>query len=32
MGRMQIPEDIRAAWKKLASVTIEGNTLKLTMP
>ena len=32
MGRMQIPEDVRAAWKKLANVTVEGNTLKLTMP
>jgi hypothetical protein len=31
-GRMQIPEDIRAAWKKLANVTVEGDTLKLTMP
>jgi hypothetical protein len=32
LGKMQIPEDLRAAWKKLANVTVEGNTLKLTMP
>lgn len=27
-----IPEDVRAAWMKLADVSIEENTLKLTMP
>jgi hypothetical protein len=27
-----IPDDIRASWLKLANVSIEGNTLKLTMP
>ena len=28
----QIPEDIATAWRKLASVSIEDKTLKLTMP
>ena len=32
LGQAQIPEEIVAAWKKLANVTIEGSTLKLTMP
>jgi hypothetical protein len=32
LNRMQIPEDLKAAWKKLANVTVEGSTLKLTMP
>lgn len=27
-----IPDDVKASWAKLASVSIEGNTLKLTMP
>ncbi len=27
-----IPEDIAAAWSKLADVTVEGTTLRLTMP
>lgn len=27
-----IPDDVKTAWGKLASVTIEGSTLKLTMP
>lgn len=27
-----LPEDMLTAWKKLASVTIQGKTLKLTMP
>lgn len=27
-----IPEDVRASWDKLAAVTIEGKTLKLTVP
>ena len=26
------PEDLAAAWPKLAGVAVEGNTLKLTMP
>ena len=28
----KIPDDIAAAWAKVASVTIEGNTLRLKMP
>lgn len=27
-----IPDDVRATWAKLANVSIEGNTLKLTLP
>lgn len=27
-----IPEDVKAAWTKLADVKVDGNTLKLTMP
>lgn len=27
-----IPEDVVAAWKKLANVSVEGNAVKLTMP
>lgn len=27
-----IPEDLKAAWQKLAAVSVQGNTLKLTMP
>lgn len=27
-----IPDDVKAAWTKLADVSIEGNALKLTMP
>jgi hypothetical protein len=27
-----VPEDVAAAWPKLAAVTVEGNVLKLTMP
>jgi hypothetical protein len=27
-----IPEDIAMAWRKLANASVEGNTLKLTMP
>lgn len=27
-----IPEDLREAWQKLAAVSVQGNTLKLTMP
>ena len=26
-----VPEDISTAWKKLSDVTVEGNSLKLTM-
>lgn len=29
---MGLPEDIAAAWAKVASVAVEGNALKLTMP
>jgi hypothetical protein len=32
LGQVQIPEEIGTAWKKLANVTVEGSTLKLTMP
>lgn len=32
LSSMPIPADIAASWAKLASVSIEGNTLKLTMP
>lgn len=32
LGQAQIPEEIVTAWKKLANVTVEGSTLKLTMP
>ncbi|HXA81291.1 MAG TPA: hypothetical protein VNV14_08465, partial [Opitutaceae bacterium] len=28
----ELPEDLAAAWKKLANVSIEGNRLRLTMP
>lgn len=28
----RVPEDIRAAWPKLADVSVEGNALNLTMP
>jgi hypothetical protein len=28
----KIPEDITAAWKKLADVSVQGDSLKLTMP
>jgi hypothetical protein len=31
LSSQPIPDDIAAAWKKLSSVTIEGNALKLTM-
>jgi len=27
-----IPDDLKAAWEKLAAVSVQGNTLKLTMP
>lgn len=32
LSAQKIPDDVRASWAKLASVTIEGNALKLTMP
>jgi hypothetical protein len=32
VSSQQIPDDLKAAWLKLASVSIEGNTLKLMMP
>lgn len=32
ISNQQIPEDYTAAWKKLTDVSIEGNTLKLSMP
>ncbi len=32
LAAQPIPDDIKAAWPKLANVAIEGNTLKLTMP
>ncbi|HUR58678.1 MAG TPA: hypothetical protein VM029_13280 [Opitutaceae bacterium] len=31
LGEQAIPEDVKAAWHKLASVTIEDNALKLSM-
>jgi len=31
-GTQELPDDLSAAWKKLANVTIEGNALRLTMP
>jgi hypothetical protein len=32
LSNLSIPDDVAASWAKLASVAIEGNTLKLTMP
>ena len=32
LDSQQIPEDIKAAWPKLTSASIEGNVLHLTMP
>jgi hypothetical protein len=32
LGSQPLPEDVKAAWGRLAGVTIEGNALKLTMP
>jgi hypothetical protein len=32
IGNQKVPEEIAAAWKKLADVSIEGNTLTLSMP
>ncbi len=31
-GAQELPEDIKAAWKKLTLVAVEGNTLRLTLP
>ena len=32
LNAQPVPDDIAAAWPKLADVTVEGNTLKLAMP
>jgi hypothetical protein len=32
LANEKIPEDLSAAWKKLAVVSVEGSSLKLTMP
>jgi len=32
LANVPVPEDIAAAWPKLADVSVEGNTLKLAMP
>jgi len=32
LSRVPVSEDIRAAWKKLTNVAVEGNTLRLSMP
>jgi hypothetical protein len=32
LAAQPIPDDVAAAWPKLASVAVEGNALKLTMP
>lgn len=32
LASQPIPDDLKAAWAKLASVSIEGNAVKLTMP
>jgi hypothetical protein len=32
IGALPVPEDVMAAWPKLAAVAVEGNALKLTMP
>jgi hypothetical protein len=32
LGALAVPEDIAAAWPKLADVKVEGNTLTLAMP
>lgn len=32
LSTLVVPDDVKASWAKLASVSIEGNTLKLTMP
>jgi len=31
-GAQELPEDIKATWKKLTLVAVEGNTLRLTLP
>jgi hypothetical protein len=32
LNSQPIPDDVKASWAKLANVTVEGNSLKLTMP
>jgi hypothetical protein len=32
LAKEKVPDDLADAWKKLTDVSIEGNTLKLTMP
>lgn len=32
LAEYPMPADLKAAWAKLTDVTVEGNTLKLTMP
>ena len=32
IAALPVPEDVAAAWPKLAAVAVEGNALKLTMP
>lgn len=32
LSTLTVPDDIAASWAKLASVSVEGNTLKLTLP
>ena len=32
LNAQAIPEDVKTSWAKLASVAVEGNSLKLTMP
>jgi hypothetical protein len=32
LSTQSIPDDLKAAWSKLANVAIEGKALKLTMP
>jgi hypothetical protein len=32
LAKMKIPGDIAAAWKKLKDVSIEGDSMRLTMP
>lgn len=32
LAEQSLPEDIKASWKRLASVEIQGKTVKLTMP
>lgn len=32
VAAQSMPEDVKAAWARLANVSVEGNTVKLTMP